>query len=138
MGDTVRFSASLDAQLLERFSGMAERHGYASRSEALRDVIREALVRDEWTSDAEIVGTITIVYDHHTRELSDRLTRAQHDSHEAILSSMHVHLDHDNCLEVIAVRGRASVIQQLADALIGTRGVKHGKLTATTTGLALR
>ncbi len=138
MSDTVRFSASLDAELLERFSAMAERHGYPSRSEALRDVIREALVRDEWANDAEIVGTITLVYDHHTRELSDRLTRAQHDAHEAILASMHVHLDHDNCLEVITVRGRASVVQGLADALIGTRGVKHGKLTATTTGTALR
>lgn len=138
MPNVVRFSASLDADLLERFDQATERRGYSNRSEALRDLIRDALVREEWQGDAEIVGTVTLVYDHHTRELADRLTRTQHDHHDIILSAMHVHLDHDNCLEVIAVQGRASVVQAVADALVGTRGVKHGKLTATTTGRTLR
>jgi CopG family nickel-responsive transcriptional regulator len=138
MPNVVRFSASLDADLLERFDQATERRGYSNRSEALRDLIRDALVREEWQGDAEIVGTVTLVYDHHTRELADRLTRTQHDHHDIILSAMHVHLDHDNCLEVIAVKGRASVVQGVADALVGTRGVKHGRLTATTTGRMLR
>jgi CopG family nickel-responsive transcriptional regulator len=138
MPHVVRFSASLDADLLERFDQATGRRGYSNRSEALRDLIRDALVREEWQGDAEIVGTVTLVYDHHTRELADRLTRTQHDHHDIILSAMHVHLDHDNCLEVIAVQGRASVVQSVADALVGTRGVKHGKLTATTTGRTLR
>ena len=137
MPRVVRFSASLDAALLERFDDATGRRGYSNRSEALRDLIRDALVREEWQGDAEIVGTVTLVYDHHTRELADRLTRTQHDHHDIILSAMHVHLDHDNCLEVIAVKGRASVVQAVADALVGTRGVKHGRLTATTTGRTL-
>lgn len=138
MPNVVRFSASLDADLLERFDQATERRGYSNRSEALRDLIRDALVREEWQGDAEIVGTVTLVYDHHTRELADRLTRTQHDHHDIILSAMHVHLDHDNCLEVIAVKGRASVVQAVADSLVGTRGVKHGRLSATTTGKRLR
>ncbi len=137
MPNTVRFSASLDADLMARFEQSTARRGYSNRSEALRDLIRDALVREEWEDDAEIVGTVTLVYDHHTRELADRLTRTQHDHHDVILSALHVHLDHDNCLEVIAVKGRASTVQAVADSLVGTRGVKHGKLTATTTGKRL-
>jgi CopG family nickel-responsive transcriptional regulator len=138
MSGVVRFSASIDAELWSRFEDSVRRRGYANRSEALRDVIRDSLVREEWAGDQEIVGTITLVYDHHVRELSERLTRLQHDHVEVILSGLHVHLDHDNCLEVIAVKGRASDVQTIADALVGTRGVKHGRLTATTTGRDLR
>jgi CopG family nickel-responsive transcriptional regulator len=138
MGNIVRFSASLDADLLEQFQEATLRRGYSNRSEALRDLIRDSLVREEWEGDQEIVGTVTLVYDHHVRELSERLTHLQHDHHDVILSSLHVHLDHDNCLEVIAVQGRASVVQPIADALVGTRGVKHGRLTATTTGKRLK
>lgn len=137
MGETTRFSASIDTDLFERFSRMIKKHRYQNRSEALRDIIREALVREEWEGNDEIVGTVTIVYDHHKRELTDRLTNIQHDFHESILSSMHVHLDHDNCLEVIAVKGTSTQVQHIADTLIGTRGVKHGKLSATTTGKKL-
>ena len=138
MGKVTRFSASLDAGLLDRFDETSHRRGYVNRSEALRDAIRDSLVREEWQGDQEIVGTVTLVYDHHVRELSDRLTHIQHDHHDIILSALHVHLDHDNCLEVIAVKGRASEVQAIADALVGTRGVKHGKLTATTTGKRLK
>lgn len=138
MKKVVRFSASIEAELLDEFEKVRIRRHYRNRSEAVRDAIRDFLVREEWERDLEIVGTITLVYDHHIRDLSDRLTHIQHDHHDVILSAMHVHLDHDNCLEVVAVKGRASRVQAIADALIGTRGVKHGKLTATTTGKRLR
>ncbi len=137
MGNIVRFSASLEAELLDKFEEASHRRGYSNRSEALRDLIRDSLVREEWEGDQEIVGTVTLVYDHHTRELSEHLTHIQHDHHDIILSAMHVHLDRDNCLEVVAVKGRASVVQRIADSLVGTRGVKHGRLTATTTGKTL-
>ena len=133
-----RFSVSIETDLLERFLRMAKRHGYTNRSEAVRDVIRESLVREEWAGKDEIVGTITIVYDHHKRELSDRLTKIQHKHHDAVLAATHIHLDHDNCMEMIAVKGTASTVQKLADALIGARGVMHGKLSATTTGRRLK
>jgi CopG family transcriptional regulator, nickel-responsive regulator len=137
MGKLTRFSVSIESELLERFLGASSKKGWENRSEALRHLMREALVRDEWSGADEIVGTITIVYDHHKRELTDRLTSIQHDHHDAVLAATHIHLDHDNCLEMIAVRGTASDVQRIADALIGTRGVKHGKLTATTTGKKL-
>jgi CopG family transcriptional regulator, nickel-responsive regulator len=138
MGETTRFSVSIDEELLDRFRRMTRRHGYENRSAALRDVMRDALVREEWQGKDEIVGTITLVYDHHKRELAERLTRTQHDHHGLVLANLHVHLDHDNCLEVIAERGRASDVQHIADTLIGTRGVKHGRLVATTTGKQVR
>jgi CopG family nickel-responsive transcriptional regulator len=137
MSGAIRFGVSMDPELLRRFDRLCRRRKYRNRSEALRDLARDALVREEWEGDDEIVGTITLVYDHHTRELSDRLTDVQHDHFHSILSSLHVHLDHDNCLEMIAVRGRASLVQEIADSLIGTRGVKHGRLSATTTGKRL-
>jgi len=138
MSTLTRFSVSIESDLLNRFLRMARKHGSKNRSEALRNVMRDSLVREEWQGDDEIVGTITIVYDHHKRELTDRLTDIQHDHHEAVLSATHIHLDHDNCLEMIAVRGTATRVQKIADSLIGTRGVKHGKLSATTTGKKLR
>ncbi|MGD0837528.1 MAG: nickel-responsive transcriptional regulator NikR [Polyangia bacterium] len=138
MSKIARFGVSMDDDLLVRFDRLCKRRKYQNRSEALRDLVRDALVRDEWEGDEEIVGTITLVYDHHTRELSDSLTQVQHDHFEAILANLHVHLDHDNCLEVIAVRGRASLVQQVADSLLAKRGVKHGRLSATTTGRRLK
>lgn len=138
MSSLTRFSVSIERELLERFLALAARHGWGNRSQALRAVMRDALVREEWQGDEEIVGTISLVYDHHQRELSDRLTAIQHDHHAAVLAATHIHLDHDNCLEMIAVRGTASQVQQIADALLGTRGVKHGKLSTTTTGKRLR
>ena len=134
MSQTLRFSVSIDSELMQRFDAMINCRGYENRSEALRDVMRQALVRDEWAKDQEIVGTITLVYDHHKRDLSERLTTIQHDHVNAVLSTLHIHLDHDNCLEVIVVRGPAKRVQQIADSLIGTKGVKHGKLCLTTTG----
>ena len=138
MGGVSRFSISIENELLQRFLKVVKKHGYGNRSEALRDAIREMLVREEWDANDEIVGTITLIYDHHKRDLSDRLNTIQHDHHGSMLATMHVHLDHDNCLEIIAVKGNATSVQSIADALIGMRGVKHGKLSATTTGKKLR
>ncbi|MDA8086474.1 MAG: nickel-responsive transcriptional regulator NikR [Nitrospiraceae bacterium] len=134
----VRFGISLDGTLLESFDRLIEGKGYPSRSEAIRDLIRDALVEKQWEGGtAQAVATVTLVYDHHTRELSDTLTDLQHKSHREILSSMHVHLDAHNCLEVVILKGPARDLQAIADRLIGTRGVKHGRLTITTTGKGL-
>lgn len=134
-----RFGISLDKKLLSGFDRLITQKGYANRSEAIRDLIRDNLVKEEWEAgDEETVGTITIVYSHHTRELTDTLTELQHEHHESIVSSMHVHLDEHNCLEAIIVKGKGKDIKKIADRLIGTKGVKHGKLTATTTGKHLK
>jgi len=135
----IRFGVSLDRVLLDRFDGLIGKKGYANRSEAIRDLIRDSLVTEEWeSSPSETVGSITIVYSHDTRELTDTLTDLQHHFCDAIISSMHIHLDEHNCLEVIVVRGKAKDIKAIADRLIGTKGVKHGKLTVTTTGKHLK
>jgi len=134
-----RFGISIEDILLRRFDNLIRKKGYPNRSEAIRDLIRDSLVMEEWESmTAETVGAITIVYSHDTRELTDTLTDLQHQYFGSIVSSMHIHLDAENCLEVIVVRGKAKDIKAIADRLIGTRGVKHGKLTATTTGKNLK
>lgn len=138
MGEVVRFSVSMDGKLLDGFDELIERKGYINRSEAVRDLIRNALVDDQWSrADEEIVGTVTLVYDHHTRDLSDKLTEQQHARHDSILSALHVHLDKHNCLEVVVVKGKAGEVKKLAEELMGTKGVKHGKLVTTTTGESL-
>jgi len=135
MAQVTRFGVSLDPELLRRFDRLIDDKGYANRSEAIRDLIREVLVRQEWEGEKnENVGTITMIYDHHSHDAGDKLADVQHDHHRAILSTMHIHLDHDNCLEVLAVKGSGRLLRQLADELISLKGVKHGKLVATTTG----
>ena len=134
-----RFGISLENPLLKRFDSLIRKKGYPSRSEAIRDLIRDSLVTEEWESfTSETVGTITLVYSHDTRELSETLNDLQHHYHRLVMSTMHIHLDGHNCLEVIVVKGRAKDIKTVADRLIGTRGVKHGKLTVTTTGKGLK
>jgi CopG family nickel-responsive transcriptional regulator len=134
-----RFGISLESPLLKRFDSLIKKKGYASRSEAIRDLIRDSLVTEEWeSSTSETVGTITLVYSHDTRELSDNLNDLQHQYHELVRSTMHIHLDGHNCLEVIVVKGKARDIKSVADRLIGTKGVKHGKLSVTTTGKRLK
>ena len=137
MAESIRFGVSINPQLLEKFDPLIQAKGYQNRSEAIRDLIRNFLVEKEWEKDEEIIGTVTIVYDHHTRELPDTVTDFQHHHYKSILSSLHVHLDPDNCLEVIVLRGRAGEIKRFADRLIGTKGIKHGTLSATTTGSTL-
>ena len=130
-----RITISLPSELLRQLDDVFERKRCKNRSLAMADMIRNHLVEDRWKSgDEEIAGTITLVYDHHKQNVQAVLTDIQHEHHEAIVSTLHVHLDHHNCMEVLVVRGMASVIQKIADALIGSKGVKHGKLTVTTTG----
>lgn len=135
MGTTVRFGISLDEKLLENFDRLIEQKQYINRSEAIRDLIRASLVEEQLGSeDQQAVGTVTLVYNHHVRDLSDKLTDHQHVHHEQIVSALHVHLDAHNCLEVLIIRGTVSTIRQIAHELISVKGVKHGKLVLTTTG----
>lgn len=135
MSDLCRIGVAIDEDLLGQFDGMLARKGYSNRSEAFRDLIRDALVREETTDpEREAVGTLTLVYDHHVRQLADKLTDMQHDHFREIISTLHVHMDHDNCLEVLVLRGRAGAIRRIADKLVSTKGVKHGRLTLTTAG----
>ncbi|HAX45167.1 MAG: nickel-responsive transcriptional regulator NikR [Bryobacteraceae bacterium] len=135
MSDLCRIGVAIDEDLLGQFDGLLERKGYSNRSEAFRDLIRDALVREETTDpEREAVGTLTLVYDHHVRQLADKLTDMQHDHFREIISTLHVHMDHDNCLEVLVLRGRAGAIRRIADKLVSTKGVKHGRLTLTTAG----
>ena len=134
MSSLVRTGISLDSELLARFDRTIAKKGYGSRSEAIRDLVREHSVASDVAQNRIIVGTLTLVYDHHQPKLSERLIEAQHDYQGKVLATTHVHLDHRNCLEVIIVKGRGSEVQQLADRLLSLRGVKHGKLVVTTTG----
>jgi len=135
MGKTIRFGVSLNSELLEKFDALCEEKSYQTRSEAIRDLIRNVLVQKEWEeTDREIAGTLTLVYDHHVSDLSQRLVEIQHDDHDLILTSMHVHLDHHNCLEVLILKGPGEAIQRLSQRLISTKGVKYGKLSLATTG----
>ncbi len=130
-----RFGVSIEESLLKNFDRLISRKGYQNRSEALRDLIRDSLVTEEWREGKkEMVGTIALVYSHHTRELSRILTEMQHNHYQTILSTLHIHLDEHNCLEVLAVKGKGEEIKKISDRLIGTKGVKHGKLSLTTTG----
>lgn len=137
MKKLVRFGVSMEQDLLEGFDRLMFNRKYTNRSEALRDLIRDSLIAQEWTEDKETVGTVTIVYDHHVRDLTDKLTEIQHHYHHLVLSGLHVHLDHDHCLEVLVVRGKGSAIKKIADTLIALKGVKHGKLAMTTTAKGL-
>lgn len=139
MSELSRIGVAIDSNLLEKFDRHIEQRGYTNRSEAFRDLIRDELVQKMAESpESSVVGTVTLVYDHHVRMLSDKLMDLQHEYHRAILSTLHVHLDHDNCLEVVVVRGKAGAVQKIADALISTKGVKHGRLTITTSGAELK
>lgn len=129
-----RFSISMEEDLIEKFDSHLERRGYSNRSEAVRDMVRKALIEEEWQSGEEVVGVITLVYDHHQRQLQEKLTDIQHDHHGMIISATHVHMDHHNCLEVIIVKGEASKIRAMADLLKAAKGVKSGELTAASTG----
>ncbi|MDI6828710.1 MAG: nickel-responsive transcriptional regulator NikR [Armatimonadota bacterium] len=138
MRKVVRFGVSMPEELLESFDKRIQSKQYRTRSEAIRDIVRDYLVEGEWEhEEGQVVGTVTIVYDHETRELSNVLTGLQHRFHDAICCTTHVHLDEHNCLEVIVVKGSAKQVRTIADKLISTRGVKHGKLVCTTTGNSL-
>ena len=138
MAELTRFGVSMDAELLSAFDDLIARKGYANRSEAFRDLVRETLIKQRWSDRNEpTVAALCIVFDPHMRDLSAKLTSAQHDHGDCIVSSMHVHLDHDHCLEVIVLKGPAGELQDFADAMLAIRGVKHGQLVMTTTGEGL-
>ena len=129
-----RFSVSLKQNLLADFDKFIRRCQYSNRSEAVRDLIRKALVLREWEADKNVIGVITLVYDHHQHQLQETITQLQHDFHEHIVSTTHVHMDHDNCLEVIIIRGKALEVRDLSERLIATKGVKNGDLSMSSTG----
>ena len=129
-----RLSISLDEKLLTQFDDYLVPRGYSNRSEAVRDLIRKVLINEEWEQDSEVVGVVTLVYNHHQAQLQERITELQHDFHHQITSTTHVHMDHHNCLEVTIVKGRASLVKELAEKLIALRGVKDGTLTMSSTG----
>lgn len=138
MRELSRIGVAIDSDLLQKFDTLIAGRGYTNRSEAFRDMIREELVETASEQPGrEVVGTVTLVYDHHVRMLSDRLTDMQHNHYQHILSTLHVHLDHDHCLEVLVVRGEAGKVKKIADALISTKGVTHGRLTITASGAEL-
>ncbi|WP_457576979.1 nickel-responsive transcriptional regulator NikR, partial [Desulfomarina sp.] len=121
-----RFSISLEENLLEIFDEHIQAHSYNNRSEAIRDLIRKAFVKKEWQADKQVMGVISLVYDHHRPNLQEKITVVQHDYHHHIVSTTHVHMDHDNCLEVIVVKGKAKDVQDLANKLIALKGVRDG------------
>lgn len=135
MGELVRFGVSLDAELLAEFDRLIDRKGYAHRSKAVADLMRDCLVQEAWDKPkGEQAATVTIVYDHHVGEINDHLTAMQHDFPDLIVCTTHVHLTHDTCLEVLVLRGGPEELCAIADRLIATRGVQHGKLVMTTLG----
>jgi CopG family transcriptional regulator, nickel-responsive regulator len=134
MSSLVRFGVSLDKGLLEKFDKLIESKSYTNRSEAFRDLIRQELIQKQWQSGQEVAGAIILIYDPHKRELVNKLMDIQHEFGGMIISSQHVHLDHNNCLEIIAVKGSPKEAQKLADSLKSVKGVKHGTLSMSTTG----
>lgn len=138
MDKAVRFGVSIEEDLLEKFNSYMKKKGYDNRSEAIRDLMRDCLVEDEFEGgQAESIGTVSLVYNHEARELSEKLTRAQHKDLGQIIAALHVHVDHHNCLEVLVLRGRGRDIKKIADNLVSTKGVKHGKASFTTVGAIL-
>ncbi|MCX6561155.1 MAG: nickel-responsive transcriptional regulator NikR [Candidatus Aminicenantes bacterium] len=134
MTKLVRFGVSLEKGLLAKFDALVAERGFASRSEAFRDLIRGSLIEQDWKAGEEVAGAVTLVYDHHRKDLLGRITDIQHDYHHLIISTQHIHLDHDHCLEIIAVRGRAGDVGRLADSLRSIKGVKHGTVSMSTAG----
>lgn len=132
----MRFSVAMPEDLLVRFDHLVARRGLAkNRSEVVRDLVRDALVEDECASPgAEVVGTLTIIFNHHASDLQDKLHTIQHEFFDSIICSTHVHLDQHNCLEVIVLRGETGLVQDVANMILGTKGVKNGRLVLTTTG----
>ena len=136
MGKLSRIGIALDSDLLERFDRSIEKSGYTNRSEAFRDLIRDRLVRERTAAaDATVVGSVTLIYNHHASGITEKLTEVQHAHHELVVSTSHAHLDHDSCLEVLIVHGKAARVERFADLLIGLKGVEHGRLVMTVPSL---
>lgn len=138
MSEVVRLSISLEAPLAAELDRLVDRAGYENRSEYVRDLVRRSLVEEEWDRGREILGTITLVYDHHKAGLSDKLNDLQHEYHANVLASTHVHLDHHYCAEMIMIRGKPEVLRALTDGMRGLKGVLHAAFTASAAGHTLR
>jgi len=134
MSDIIRFGISLEKALLANFDNLIRRRKYTNRSEAIRDLIRQELLKKELEEDREVAGAITFIYDHHQRDLLNKIIDVQHDHQDIIQSSQHIHLDHHNCLEIVAVKGNYGKVKKLADTLKALKGVKHGSLSMSGTG----
>ncbi len=134
MSDLFRFGISLDKRLLDKFDRLIREKRYTNRSEAFRDLIRQELVKKEWEEGDEVAGAIAIVYNHHQRELLNKIMDIQHDFQKIIISNQHIHLDNENCLEILAVKGNSKEVQKLADILKAIKGVRHGTLSMSSTG----
>jgi CopG family transcriptional regulator, nickel-responsive regulator len=134
MSDIIRFGISLEKALLANFDNLIKRRKYTNRSEAIRDLIRQELLKKELEEDREVAGAITFIYDHHQRDLLNKIIDVQHDHQDIIQSSQHIHLDHHNCLEIVAVKGNYGKVSKLADTLTALKGVKHGSLSMSGTG----
>jgi len=137
MQSVTRIGASIDRRLLARFDKLSRRQGFPNRSQALSHLLREKLIEEEVEGRGEVVGTVTLVYSHHASDVLARLTRLQHHSHSRVVSSTHVHLDEENCLEIVILRGRAAEVRNLGERMISTRGVKSGRRVLTTTGKSI-
>jgi len=133
----IRFGVSIEKELLERFDRFIRGKKYTNRSEAFRDLIRQELVQKQWEGGQDVAGAITLIYNHHKRELVNKLMDIQHDFGRLIISAQHIHLDHNNCLEIIAVKGNPLQAQKLADSLKSVKGVKHGTLSMSTAGTGI-
>lgn len=134
MSDLFRFGVSLDKALLDKFDRYIRERNYSNRSEAFRDLIRQELIKKEWQEGDDVAGAITLIYDHHRKDLLSKITDLQHDFQQVIISTQHIHLDHDNCLEIVAVRGQPREVTKLADMLKSIKGVKHCTLSMSSTG----
>jgi len=134
MSELVRFGVSLEKSLLDGFDLLIREKQYTNRSEALRDLIRRELVQKEWQGARDVAGAITLIYDHHKRDVMSKVTDTQHSFQGVIISTQHIHLDHHNCLEIVAARGKAEEVQKLADALRSIKGVRHATLSMSSTG----
>jgi CopG family nickel-responsive transcriptional regulator len=135
MSNVIRFGVSLDAGLLERFDKLCEKRQYQTRSEAIRDLIRKELVEEEWSDqDQEVTGTLTLVYNHHHSDLARKMTEIQHQALDIVISTLHVHIDAHNCMEVLVLRGPVKDIKDIGERLTSIRGIKHGNLSFSTTG----
>ena len=134
MSELIRFGVSLEKGLLQKFDKHIKKENYANRSNAIADLIRDKLIRQEWVEDKEVAGAVIMVFDHHQHDLVNNLTNIQHDYHKYIISSQHIHLDHDNCFEIVVVKGKPNQLEELANKLKAAKGVKHASLSLATTG----
>jgi CopG family nickel-responsive transcriptional regulator len=133
----IRFGVSIEKELLKKFDDLIKKEQYSNRSEAIRDLIRKTLVKKEWETKAIVIGNISLVYDHHKRELVEKLLEIQHNFHSLVISTQHIHVDHNNCFEVVIVKGKAEQVRKLAQKMQSEKGVKYLNLSMSTTGQGL-